>query len=104
VQVRIGDDETRNGCAPDDVPALVERLDDLGLQVRGLMAVGPAGPPELARAGFRKVAALADRLGLPERSMGMTDDLGVAVEEGSTMVRIGRGLFGARPGAPRTRR
>lgn len=104
VQVRIGDDERRNGCAPDDVAALVERLDDLGLHVRGLMAVGPAGPPELARAGFRTVSALADRLGLAERSMGMTDDLGVAVEEGSTMVRIGRGLFGARPGAARPRR
>jgi len=104
VQVRIDGDETRNGCVPADVPALVERLDDLGLHVRGLMAVGPAGPPELARTGFRNVAALADRLGLAERSMGMTDDLGVAVEEGSTMVRVGRGLFGARPGAPRTRR
>jgi pyridoxal phosphate enzyme (YggS family) len=94
----------RNGCAAQDVPALVERLDELGLQVRGLMAVGPAGPPELARAGFRRVVALADRLGLAVRSMGMTDDLDVAVEEGSTMVRVGRGLFGARPGAPRTRR
>ncbi|MDQ6724681.1 MAG: alanine racemase [Actinomycetota bacterium] len=96
-------DRRRNGCLAGDVPALVERLDDLGLHVRGLMAVGPAGPPELARPGFRKVAALADRLGLPERSMGMTDDLDVAVEEGSTMVRVGRGLFGARPVAPRTR-
>ena len=108
VQVRIdGDDgaETaRNGCPPDDVPDLVERLDGLGLDVRGLMAVGPPGPPELARPGFRKVSALADRLGLVERSMGMTDDLGVAVEEGSTMVRVGRGLFGARPVAPAMRR
>jgi uncharacterized pyridoxal phosphate-containing UPF0001 family protein len=68
------------------------------------MAVGPPGPPELARPGFRKVSALADRLGLVERSMGMTDDLGVAVEEGSTMVRVGRGLFGARPVAPAMRR
>ena len=104
VQVRIAGDDGRNGCEPDDVPELVERLDDLGLDVRGLMAVGPAGPPELARPGFRKVSALADRLGLVERSMGMTDDLGVAVEEGSTMVRVGRGLFGARPGAPKLRR
>jgi pyridoxal phosphate enzyme (YggS family) len=103
VQVRIADDDGRNGCDPDGVPELVERLDGLGLDVRGLMAVGPAGPPELARAGFRKVSALADRLGLVERSMGMTDDLGVAVEEGSTMVRVGRGLFGARPGAPKLR-
>lgn len=116
VQVRIDDHQdgaaatarnagtARNGCDPSEVPALVERLDELGLDVRGLMAVGPAGPPELARPGFRKVAALADRLGLAERSMGMSEDLGVAVEEGSTMVRVGRGLFGARPGAPKTRR
>ncbi len=104
VQVRIAGDEARNGCDPDDVPQLVESLDDLGLDVRGLMAVGPPGPPELSRPGFRKVCALADRLGLVERSMGMTDDLGVAVEEGSTMVRVGRGLFGARPGAPKLRR
>ena len=104
VQVRIAGDDTRNGCDPGDVAQLVERLDTLGLDVRGLMAVGPAGPPELARPGFRKVSALADRLGLVERSMGMTDDLGVAVEEGSTMVRVGRGLFGARPGAPKLRR
>lgn len=104
VQVRVAGDEQRNGCPPDDVPELVERLDGLGLDVRGLMAVGARGPAELARPGFRAVSALADRLGLVERSMGMTDDLGVAVEEGSTMVRVGRGLFGARPVAPKTRR
>ncbi len=115
VQVRIDDEPTerssiiggpfaRGGCDPEEVPALVERLDGLGLDVRGLMAVGPRGGPELARPGFRKVSALADRLGLPERSMGMTDDLDVAVEEGSTMVRVGRGLFGARPVSPQMRR
>jgi uncharacterized pyridoxal phosphate-containing UPF0001 family protein len=112
VQVRIdhtasrdaGGSDGRNGCDPDDVPALVERLDGLGLHVRGLMAVGPPGAPELARPGFRAVTALADRLGLSERSMGMTNDLDVAVEEGSTMVRVGRGLFGARPVAPKMRR
>ena len=110
MQVRIdggssgGGPADRNGCDPDDVQALVERLDGLGLDVRGLMAVGPRGGPELARPGFRTVSALADRLGLPERSMGMTDDLDVAVEEGSTMVRVGRGLFGARPVARTMRR
>lgn len=106
VQVRAGggDDPARNGCEPGDVPALVEHLDGLGLAVRGLMAVGPAGPPELARPVFREVSALADRLGLAERSMGMTDDLDVAVEEGSTMVRVGRALFGVRPVAPTMRR
>jgi len=107
VQVRIDGDggpTARNGCPPDDVPALVEHLDGLGLDVRGLMAVGPRGAPELARPGFREVTALADRLGLVERSMGMTNDLDVAVEEGSTMVRVGRALFGARPVAPTMRR
>jgi pyridoxal phosphate enzyme (YggS family) len=109
VQVRISGDDGpggpgRGGCAPEGAPALVEQLRSLGLDVRGLMAVGPAGPPELARPGFRTVSALADRLGLGERSMGMTDDLGVAVEEGSTMVRVGRGLFGARPVATTMRR
>ncbi len=94
----------RNGCAPDDVAELVERLDGLGLDVRGLMAVGPPGAPERARPGFRRVTELADQLGLVERSMGMTNDLDVAVEEGSTMVRVGRGLFGARPVAPTLRR
>ena len=61
------------------------------------MGVGPAGPPEAARPGFRRLVALADRLGLPERSIGMSADLEVAVQEGSTMVRVGRDLFGPRP-------
>ena len=104
VQVRLDGHPERNGCLPDEVPALVDELGRLGLDVQGLMAVGPSGPPELARPGFRKVTALADRLGLAQRSMGMTADLGVAVEEGSTMVRVGRGLFGARAVAPQMRR
>jgi pyridoxal phosphate enzyme (YggS family) len=94
----------RNGCAVGDVPALVERIGALGIDVRGLMAVGPLGPPELARPGFRELTALAASLGLAERSMGMSDDLEVAVEEGSTMVRIGRALFGSRAVAGRLRR
>jgi hypothetical protein len=64
------------------------------------MGVAPAGPPEDARPGFRRLVALADRLGLPVRSIGMSADLEVAVEEGSTMVRIGRDLFGERPPRP----
>ncbi len=63
----------------------------------GLMAVGPPGPPEASRAGFALVSGLADRLDLPVRSMGMSDDLEVALAEGSTMVRLGRALFGDRP-------
>jgi uncharacterized pyridoxal phosphate-containing UPF0001 family protein len=78
------------------VPGLVTALRAEELDVAGLMAVGLPGPPEGARAGFREVARLADDLGLPVRSMGMTDDLEVALEEGATLVRVGRALFGDR--------
>ncbi|MGH9096033.1 MAG: YggS family pyridoxal phosphate enzyme [Acidimicrobiales bacterium] len=97
VQVDIAGIPGRGGCPPDGVVGLVSALRAEDLEVAGLMAVGPPGPPEGSRAGFRAVSVLADGLDLPVRSMGMTEDLEVAVAEGSTMVRIGRGLFGDRP-------
>lgn len=101
VQVDLTGRPDRNGCSPAEVAELVSELSGLGLDVRGLMTVAPPGP-DRARQAFRTVRELADRLGLPERSMGMSDDLEAAVAEGSTMVRIGRGLFGPRgvPPAP----
>jgi PLP dependent protein len=90
----------RNGCAPSEVPALVSSLRGGGLDVRGLMTVGPPGPPDESRPAFRLTARLARDLGLPEVSMGMSDDLEVALSEGSTMVRVGRALFGERPVPP----
>ncbi|MGD0320541.1 MAG: YggS family pyridoxal phosphate enzyme [Acidimicrobiales bacterium] len=87
----------RNGCSPSATPALVSVSRDLGLEVRGLMAMGPPGPPELSREAFRTTARLAAELGLPELSMGMSGDLEVALEEGATIVRVGRALFGERP-------
>ncbi len=90
----------RNGCRVSEVPALVASLQDRRLDVRGLMTVGPPGAAEESRAGFRLTARLAHDLGLPEVSMGMTDDLDVALSEGSTMVRVGRALFGERPVRP----
>ncbi len=56
--------------------------------------------PELARPGFRRLVAMADDLGLPERSIGMSADLDVAVEEGSTLLRVGTALVGPRPPRP----
>jgi pyridoxal phosphate enzyme (YggS family) len=88
----------RNGCPPEQAGDLAVRLGDLGLDVRGLMTVAAPGEGA-AREAFETLARLADRLGLEERSMGMSDDLEVAVAAGSTMVRIGRALFGARPPA-----
>ena len=80
------------------MPALVEAAQAAALDVRGLMTVGPTlGGPEAARPGFRAARSLLDRLGLSMLSMGMTDDLEVAVQEGSTQVRVGSALFGERP-------
>ena len=73
-----------------------------GLLVEGLMTVGRTGSPADARAGFAVLRDLADRLDLTVRSMGMSGDLEVAVEEGSTMVRVGSALFGPRPSVPGT--
>jgi PLP dependent protein len=96
VQIDVAGIAGRGGCPPDRAPELVARLRDEDLDVAGLMAVGPPGPPEGARAGFARLSSLADSLALPVRSMGMSDDLEVAVSEGSTMVRLGRALFGER--------
>jgi pyridoxal phosphate enzyme (YggS family) len=98
LQVSTVGEEGKGGCPIADVPALLDHARAAGLEVRGLMAVGPTeGGPDAARPGFRAVRALLDRLGLSVLSMGMTDDLEVAVQEGSTQVRVGSALFGARP-------
>lgn len=100
VQVAAVAEPGKGGCAPADVPALVVAAGEAGLEVRGLMTVGPTvGGPEAAREGFRAVRALLDRLGLAVCSMGMTHDLEVAVQEGATQVRVGSALFGERPPA-----
>ena len=96
VQLDLAGLPGRGGCDPAEAPALVRRCVEAGLEVRGLMGVGAPGPPEVARPGFRLLAQLADELGLAERSMGMSGDLEVAVEEGSTIVRVGTALVGAR--------
>ncbi|MET0727702.1 MAG: YggS family pyridoxal phosphate-dependent enzyme [Acidimicrobiales bacterium] len=98
VQVNVTGAPQQGGCAPDRVAAVVEGCGDVGLDVRGLMAIGPQGADHDVRAGFRLLRDLADRLGLAERSMGMSGDLEAAVAEGSTMVRIGTALFGPRTG------
>ncbi len=104
VQVNVAGEPQKHGCTLEGAPPLVEQLRGLGLDVVGLMAVGPAGVPEDARTAFRAVAGIADRLHLEERSMGMTDDLEIAVEEGATMIRVGRALFGPRTLASDLRR
>jgi pyridoxal phosphate enzyme (YggS family) len=97
-QVNTSGEASKGGCEPSMAPALVDGLFDLGLDVRGLMTIAPAGSStSRARPAFRALHDLAQRLGLGELSMGMSDDLEVAVQEGATMVRVGRDLFGPRP-------
>ncbi len=87
----------RLGVRPEQVGAVVHSLRALGLDVQGLMTVGPPGAAESARPGFRLLSRLGRELGLPQLSAGMSGDLEVAISEGSTMVRVGRALFGPRP-------
>jgi PLP dependent protein len=97
VEVNLGDEASKAGCAPTETSALVERLSELGLEIRGLMTVPPISAEP--RRWFAMLAELGARLGLPHLSMGMTEDFEIAIEEGATIVRVGRALFGARPAA-----
>lgn len=101
LQVNFTGDGHKAGAAPGEAVSLLGAASDAGLQVRGLMTVGPAGDRDGARRCFAALAQLADRLGLEQRSMGMTDDLEEAVAEGATMLRLGRALFGPRPAQTR---
>jgi len=102
IEVHISGEPEKHGVAPEDAPDFVRRAAGLpGVRVRGLMAMAPlVERAEDARPFFRRLRELRDRirdaypeLALSELSMGMTNDFEVAVEEGATMVRIGRALF-----------
>jgi PLP dependent protein len=99
IQLNLSEEPQKGGAPILEGPALVRHARSVGLDVVGLMGVGSAGDPTDSAAVFGELVALADGLGLSERSIGMSDDLEVAVAQGSTMVRVGTGLFGAR--APR---
>jgi PLP dependent protein len=99
VEVNVAGEASKSGCAPADVAPLAAAVSRLpGLALRGLMCIPPAeGDP---RPRFAALRALRDGLGLdlPELSMGMSGDYEAAIAEGSTMVRVGTAIFGARPG------
>ncbi len=104
IEVNVSGEPTKFGVAPERLEALLAEVAALpGLRVDGLMTVGP--PVERAadaRPAFARLRSLRDRAGerlglaLPELSMGMSADFEAAVEEGSTLVRIGTALFGSR--------
>jgi len=94
VQVNIGDEEQKGGCAVADLPALLAQATDAGLKIAGLMAIPPADVAPTPY--FALLDELAERHGLPLRSMGMSGDYESAVMLGATHVRVGTALFGAR--------
>jgi pyridoxal phosphate enzyme (YggS family) len=104
LQVNVDDDSSKAGFQPAALDGLVEEILGLaGLDVRGLMTIGRlVEHGEEARPTFVRLRALSERLRAdraalgPELSMGMSDDFEIAVEEGATIVRVGRALFGER--------
>jgi pyridoxal phosphate enzyme (YggS family) len=99
LEVNVAGEASKFGLAPEQVPAAAQAIARLPhLELVGLMTVAPmASDPEEVRPVFRRLRELAQALGLPHLSMGMSDDFEVAVEEGATMVRLGRAIFGPRP-------
>jgi pyridoxal phosphate enzyme (YggS family) len=94
LEVNLGREPQKHGFLEEELPEALERVREMPhLEVLGLMTVPPMGPEAVVRPIFRRLSQLADRYGLPERSMGMSQDFPWAVEEGATLVRVGRALF-----------
>ena len=97
LQVNTSGEDSKSGCEPGELSTLVSRCQERGIVLDGLMTIGPtSGEERPTRAAFRLLRRLADDHGLVHCSMGMSADLEIAVEEGSTMVRVGSALFGPR--------
>jgi len=95
VEVNLSGEETKSGLAEEDLDGFLAEARLLGVDVRGLMTMPPlAEDPEASRPYFRRLRELADTRGLPDLSMGTSQDYRVAAEEGATLVRIGSLLFG----------
>ncbi len=95
VEVNVGREPQKHGVLPEALPDFLARLKELDrLRVLGLMTVAPRGlPPAELRRVFSTLSRLADQHQLPERSMGMSEDYEIAIEEGATWVRVGRAIF-----------
>lgn len=98
LEVKLSEEDAKAGIDPRELPELVDAVRALpNLRLRGLMTMPPwSDDPEQARPYFRRLKQLADEHGLAEMSMGMSHDFEAAIEEGSTMIRVGTALFGKR--------
>jgi len=98
LEVKLSPEQSKEGAAPEELPALIEAVRACrNLKLRGLMTMPPwSDDAEAARPYFRKLRQLAQTHELAELSMGMSHDFEVAIEEGSTCIRVGTALFGRR--------
>lgn len=98
IEVKLSEEASKHGCPPGELPALIDATRSCpNLTLRGLMTMPPWDENvETARPYFRRLRELAEMYQLPQLSMGMSNDLEVAIEEGSTVVRVGTALFGKR--------
>ena len=98
LEVKLSPEQAKSGAAPDELPELIAAVHACPhLRLSGLMTMPPwSEDPEKSRPYFRRLRQLAERYALPELSMGMSGDLEIAIEEGSTWVRVGTALFGKR--------
>ena len=102
LEVNLADEPQKSGVPAADALAITDRLVALGIDLRGVMAIPPmVDSPDQTGVFFRRLARLRDQLAashpaMRELSMGMSDDFELAIEEGATMIRVGRAIFGPR--------
>ncbi|HEX7709080.1 MAG TPA: YggS family pyridoxal phosphate-dependent enzyme [Thermoanaerobaculia bacterium] len=97
LQVNIGREPQKSGVDPDEVDQLAREVAAVpSLKLSGVMAIPPPGEPDQMRAWFREMRTIRERLGVSQLSIGMTDDFEIAIEEGATIIRVGRAIFGSR--------
>jgi pyridoxal phosphate enzyme (YggS family) len=104
IEVKLSAEDAKTGANPADLPAIVDAIRSSPfLKLVGLMTVPPwSEDAETCRPYFAELRDLAGRYSIPELSMGMSNDLEVAIEEGATWVRVGTALFGRRKPLSRT--
>ncbi len=97
LEINIGRETQKTGADPSELDALARGVRAIdGLKLTGIMAIPPVSDEPATRAYFRELRSMRDSLGLQHVSMGMTDDFEMAIEEGATIVRVGRAIFGSR--------
>ena len=98
-EIKLSEEQSKTGAPPEEIPALIDAAANCSnVAATGLMTMPPwSENPETSRPYFRQLTDLARRHKLPKLSMGMSNDFEVAIEEGTTIIRVGTALFGRRP-------